>query len=626
MNLQGAMLLKLGLVLPVRHPDATTINGDVAFTNANLSLPQWQIAYNKMNGGFQFTEKSLSAKNITGELLGVPATLNITTLAATLKQVMQIRADITSSVSLPTLESLTHAPLSQFAQGSAAYQIQLLLTPHTVKSGGNELILNSNLKGIVLNLPAPYGKKASDMSTFQLNIFTNETDTIKTKLTYNKQISAALTLDNVNKNLKVVSGEIKLGGSSSANWQTSPGLAISGSLKELSFDKWNDYFASLGNKLQPANDTKMLRSIDLSTNLFEIMGQQLHAARIQLTQNKDSWLLKLASTELTGDINIPFNLNAQAIQANFQRINVTTNSKVKKPLDPRKIPAMNIFADDTRVNNINLGHLHIDIQPSDDGIHIMQFKLDDPLWDMDAQGAWTSSNGRYRSHLEGDITSPKISDLLNDWGVSSANLVVSNGSIKFNLDWPDAPYALGVKGLSGNISFDLGKGRITELSESSNAKIGLGRMLNIFSLSTLSRRLRLDFSDMTQKGYSFDYMKGDFNLDQGNASTQNMRIDGPIARVDIKGRVGLVAKDFNMSLSITPYVTGSLPVLAAFAGGPIVGVAALVVDKMVSTGVSHVITYQYNITGPWTNPNWTPVKATQQNVTSQAKPRTHSAS
>jgi uncharacterized protein (TIGR02099 family) len=624
-NLQGAMLLKLGLVIPVRHPELTTVNGDVTISDAVLTLPQWNIVYNKMNGNFQFTQQSLSAENINGEMLGVPAALTITTLPASAKQVAQIRADITSSISLAALQTWSHMPLSQFAQGSAAYQVQLLLTPHTGKNGGNQFILNSDLKGIAVNLPSPYAKKALDPGVFQLNIYANETDLLKTKLTYNKQISAALILDAANKNMKVVSGEVKLGGGN-ANWQTSSGLVISGTIKELNYDKWNSYFASLGSNLQPANATKMLRSIDLSTNLFEIIGQQLHAARVQLTQNPNAWLLKLASTELTGDITLPFNLSAQAILGNFQHINISTNTKsVKQTLDPRKIPAMNLTCEDTRIDAVNLGHLQLDIQPSEKGIRIMQLKLDDALWNLDATGAWTSLNGRYNSHLEGEMTSPKVSDLLIRWGVSSSNFIGSNGTVKFNLDWPDAPYALTLKGLSGALSFDLGKGRIVELSDSSNAKIGLGRMLNIFSLSTLSRRLRLDFSDMTQKGYNFDYMRGDFTLNQGNASTQNMRIDGPIARVDIKGRVGLVAKDFNMALAITPYVTGSLPVLAAFAGGPIVGVAALVVDKMVSTSVSHVITYQYNITGPWTNPNWTPIKATQESVTSQAGPRSGAA-
>ncbi len=620
-NLQGGMQLKIGLIVPLRHPDKTTVNGATAITNATLTMPQWNISYNNMNGNFQFTEQSLSAKNINGVLFNVPAALNITTLPATARQVKQIRADISSSISLAALEAWSKLPIAQFAQGSSAYQMQLLLTPHTNKSGGNELILNSDLKGIAVNLPAPYGKKAADASLFQLNIYSNETAALKTKLTYNKQISAALTLDTANKNLKVESGEVKLGGGS-ANWQTSPGLTVSGSIKELNYDKWTEYFASVGGKSSATTDIKMLRAIDLSTNLFQIMGQQLHAARLQLTQGKDAWSLKLASNELTGTITVPFNLTSQAIDANFQRINVSTDTKsVKQSFDPRKIPAMNIASDDTLIDGVDLGHLHLDIQPTEKGIRIMQLKLDDALWDLEASGEWSAVNGHYTSRFEGEIVTPKVSDLLNQWGVNSSNFIGSNATARFKLDWPDAPYSLSLKGLTGNISFDLGKGRIVELSESSNAKIGLGRMLNIFSLSTLSRRLRLDFSDMTQKGYSFDYMKGDFNLDQGSATTQNMRIEGPIARADIKGRIGLVAKDFNMSLAITPYVTGSLPVLAAFAGGPIVGVAALVVDKVVSSGVSHVITYQYDITGPWTNPNWTPIKATQENVTSQAGTR-----
>jgi uncharacterized protein YhdP len=134
-------------------------------------------------------------------------------------------------------------------------------------------------------------------------------------------------------------------------------------------------------------------------------------------------------------------------------------------------------------------------------------------------------------------------------------------------------------------------------------------MLNILNLQTLPRRLSLDFTDLFEKGYSFDSMKGRFILKQGNAVTQDTYFDGPIARIEIKGRVGLATKDYDLMLNVTPYVTGSIPIVATLAGGPIIGVVSWLVEKVASSAVSSVVTYHYAVTGPWENPAWVQVKA-----------------
>ena len=157
---------------------------------------------------------------------------------------------------------------------------------------------------------------------------------------------------------------------------------------------------------------------------------------------------------------------------------------------------------------------------------------------------------------------------------------------------------------------ELGRGSIIQLSEANNAKISLGRLLNVFSLSSIPQRLSLDFSNSSEQGFIFDFIRGDFNLRDSNAMTDNLNFDGPIAQVSIAGRIGLAANDLNMKLSITPHMSSGLP-LIAFAGGPIVGAASLIVSKVVSNVVSRAFTYQYSVTGHWDNPVWTQLNTNQ---------------
>ena len=102
-----------------------------------------------------------------------------------------------------------------------------------------------------------------------------------------------------------------------------------------------------------------------------------------------------------------------------------------------------------------------------------------------------------------------------------------------------------------------------DIGESSNAKMGIGRFLSIFSLQSIPRRLSLDFSDLTQKGYSFDSITGDYTLRNGNAFTNNMSITGPVASIAISGRIGLSNQDYDFTMRshrlMSPPVFHSLP-------------------------------------------------------------------
>ena len=630
MDLKGGMELTLGMSIPLRHPENTAVKGNTVMSAAELSLPQWKLTFDKLNGTFQFTDKGIEAKGVQGQLFGAPATLNVTTVYDNKKQTGQVQANIASVISIPSLENWAAISMSSVAQGTANYQAKLVLASHA-KGSENQISISSNLQGVAINLPAPFAKKATDTGTFQLDLITNDTDVVKAKINYNKQITAALNLKAVGLKMQLIGGEIHFG-SGSANWQKDPGLLISGDIKQLDWDTWQDYFKSI----QPAStplppvaktsataDIKLLRSVDLKIGTLGIMGQDLHGVAVQVINSIEGWDINLDSNELGGQISFPYNLTSQPVQAKFQHVNIDTTvaKKIKQKIDPRTLPAMNIESDITTIGDVKINNLFLNLEPTRTGLLIKQLRINEPILTLNAVGEWTSTNGRNSSHLEGSMSTPKVSDVLKEWGFDSTNFVGSKGEVKFNLDWPDTPYQLTLVGLSGNVSFNLGEGRIVELSDSSNAQIGFGRMLNIFSLSTIPRRLSLDFSDVTQKGFSFDYVKADFAVKNGNAITDNMKFDGPIARVEIKGRVGLVAKDFNVQLSVTPYVTGSIPVVAAFAGGPIVGVAALLVDKVVSQGVSKAITHKYTVTGPWANPVWTQVGATPQPVATQPQPR-----
>jgi uncharacterized protein YhdP len=113
----------------------------------------------------------------------------------------------------------------------------------------------------------------------------------------------------------------------------------------------------------------------------------------------------------------------------------------------------------------------------------------------------------------------------------------------------------------------------------------------------------MDFSDTFKKGFSFDKAEGAFNLDKGDAYTNDFIIEGPAGTIEITGRTGLVSQDFDQLVTINPAISTTIPVAGALAGGPAVGVALIVAQKIFGKAVDKVSTSKYTVTGSWENPN-----------------------
>ena len=176
------------------------------------------------------------------------------------------------------------------------------------------------------------------------------------------------------------------------------------------------------------------------------------------------------------------------------------------------------------------------------------------------------------------------------------------GEMKFKLNWPTSPLNVSLATANGSVKIKLRKGRITHLSSEAEEKIGMGKLLSILSLQTLPRRISLDFSDLSQSGYSFDDLQGKFVLNQGRATTKDARLDGPVAFASMRGSIDMAKKTYQVRLKVSPHVTSSLPLVATLAGGPIVGAVTWVADKVISKEIGNVLVYSYQIDGPWDNP------------------------
>jgi uncharacterized protein YhdP len=142
-------------------------------------------------------------------------------------------------------------------------------------------------------------------------------------------------------------------------------------------------------------------------------------------------------------------------------------------------------------------------------------------------------------------------------------------------------------------------------------KPGAGRMLGLSSVAALPRRLALDFSDLTDKGLAFDTIRGDFDLREGSAYTDDLLLKGPAAEIGLIGRIGLKTKDYDQIAVVTGSLGNSLagPLAGALAGGPVVAAAVLVFTQVFKQPLRGLARGYYRISGGWDNPTVERIKS-----------------
>lgn len=605
-KVHGPLQLTLGLNVPLSHPDDTKVKGLIALKDAEFNMVPWGLVLKHLQGQLEFTESTIVANHIQGKLFSQPLDLSLQTLPATKLTPSVIRATLTNKISINDLETWVKYPLKEMVQGEA----NVMGTIDFSSTSPINAHLTSDLVGITVSSPdAQYNKAANVSRAFTADIIVQDKQPLRLKMNYGDLLEAALLLERNVDTFDLTAANIGLG-KVDLKWPTEPGLYLTGQIAELDWEKIKSYLSQSNSKKSFSNLT--LREIDLFIEKLTLPGQTLVDTRIELTPEEDEWELVISNSDMAGRITLPDEMTPKStIYAQFQQLHLSGASTATKTMfEVKSIPAINFTANNVTYNSLPLGQVSFKTTPNSSGLTINSLTIDSPHLSMKTSGNWVQSGTRNTTNLQGKASSKHVSGFLNSLGFDVHNLITSRGTVNFKLNWSDAPYSPSLNKLSGTASMDLGKGRIIEVSQTSGAKMDLGRMLSIFSLQTIPRRLSFDFSDVMQKGYSFDTFKGDFNFTNGSAYTNNTQFDGPVARVGINGRIGLAEKDYDFTLSVTPYVTSSLPVTATLlTGQPLVGIAAFAVNQVFGSQVSKVATYYYAVRGPWNNPTWDSIKS-----------------
>ncbi|MCK4704903.1 MAG: AsmA-like C-terminal domain-containing protein, partial [Gammaproteobacteria bacterium] len=121
-----------------------------------------------------------------------------------------------------------------------------------------------------------------------------------------------------------------------------------------------------------------------------------------------------------------------------------------------------------------------------------------------------------------------------------------------------------------------------------------------FNIFNIFDRLTLDFDDVSGEGFVFDSVEGDYEFRDGFALTENVEVKASSADMKLKGRIGMVDKDYDMLMQVEPNTSAAVFTTGTLAGGPILGAGLVLINKLF--GLEKSVYNEYKITGSWDAP------------------------
>lgn len=600
---EGPLKGKVKLDIPLTHGQRPKVQVDFATSDARLKVAPPSLELNRLKGDFSFDfDKGLSGKGISLQAFGKPVTARIT--AEGQAGQMQTRINANGQVSLKTLTDWLQFNQALPASGDLPYQLQLSLG-----SRDNRLSVTSSLKGLAIDLPAPFGKAAADTRDSRFNMSLQGPE---------RQFDAAyadlarFAYAAPAEKLTQGRGELVLG-TGDARVPVSQGLRVRGRLETLDLAPWQEKAAQLAGDDPGGSARQNLQSVDLSIGQLKAFGMDLNQAVVRLARAGPAWDLRLDSKEVIGNARVPDAKGAPMV-VRMQTLRLPAASAAEQqaedgpdPLssfDPRKVPALDLSIDKLYRGDDLYGSASIKLRPTARGVKASDIDLDLKGLRIDGGGGWEGETGKTSSWYKGRLDGKNLADVLKAWGFAPT---VTSRDFRLDVDgrWPGSPAAVGLKRFSGSLDAALRTGQFVEVEGSAQAL----RVFGLLNFNSIGRRLRLDFSDLFDKGLAYDRVKGLLVASSGVYVTRKpITVTGPSSNFELDGTLDMVSDRVDADLQVSLPVTNNLPLAALIVGAPAVGGALFLVDRLIGDRVSRFASVHYRVEGPWKEPRITFVK------------------
>jgi uncharacterized protein (TIGR02099 family) len=598
---QGALNADVDLFLPFKDFDHRRVLVRVKLNDVSLSRVGSSLAATELTGEADIDGAQVARAEIRGRILG--GAFQMTARAPRNRSVGRTQLEFRGTFGGDALRAALSLPANAAIGGQADWHGVLKVAPEPARE--RSLHLASTLAGIELGLPEPLAKRAEDSLPASVDIQWPAGGAVQVRAALGSVLRGGLNLGSDAAGLRLDRAAIMFG-AADAVFSDTQIVNVGGNIEKLDLAGWLRLAT-------PAAGAKPLgtymHSAKFEVGQLDYLGLSFLDIAVNLAQSDSGWRISLGGPNVAGVISLPGGADpAEPWNLEFKRLTFVSGPRAaaatddqQHGADPREVPAINLHAAQLIWGERQLGEIRAALVKQDDGVRLKQLTVTGSTFGAHAKGEWLGNNGGV-GRINGTITSTDVGDTLKQLGFAAV-IEAKTGHLDFDMHWIGAPTADALQAAKGHVQMGLEKGQIVGL------KPGAGRVLGLSSLAELPRRLALDFSDLTDKGLAFDTIRGDFDLRDGNAYTDNVLVKGPAAEIGLIGRVGLKNEDYDQTAVVTGNLGSSSLSLAGFAGGPVIGAAVVLFTQVFKQPLSGLARGYYRITGTWDNPTVERIKS-----------------
>lgn len=607
-SMQGTSKLDLELDIPLGNSGKkTAINGDIVLLNNSLTIQgKLGTIWNNLDGKVKIINGNLESDDLHGLLFGYPAKLKIHTKKTPSKKHPDSRTTRFESYGSFKPENVIKRFVPSWKDkfpGTSKWQV-IFDVPHKTNSGENsnapKLYVTSDLKNIAIKAPSPFNKKADETTSFSLATEFYSNNRIY-HFNYDKSIKSTLHFNPDDKIFKPRRGTLSINYPQTLKLPDNGIKVVARNMELFPYDAWKKLIANTPEFNQPGADSggalSWFNSVDAETEILTAFEQTFHSVVIKALNMGKTWNADMDSTELSGKIQLPVDIYSAPVVLKLEKLLTypPEQSNNNKP-DPRDWPSFELESKRFVFDDTEYGSISSTISRTHNGLTLDKLELNTQLNNISGSGNWRFDGNNHTSHFKMTSASKNIGKTMASMGFADS-IKNGNGTFSMDLTWPDTPGQVTLKNITGKAALDFKNGHLLDINP------GAGRVFGLLSLQTLPRRLFLDFRDVFSEGFSFDEIKGNFNIGGGDAYTSDLQLTGPAARIDISGRTGLVDKDYDQLVTVVPDAAASVPMLTVLAGAePITALVTWTLKNIFQTQIDEAVSFQYTITGNWDNP------------------------
>ncbi len=603
-QLSGDLDAALKIDIPIQHVQDSDVLVRAQLDDFQFGIPEYNIAVEEINGPISFsTHNGLWAKRLKGRFLEHPIEADIKTTVEN-KKFKKTAIHWDGHVDREPLQQWLELDMLSLLEGNAEYGADLQINH---EASALKLSVNSDLKGVEVDLPAPVGKSPDSIQPLRMALEAQAEDKWlsfnlagigrgKFQLAGNAIKEGVVFLDPETRDSKPLEDGL-------------PGkITVAGRLPELDIKAWCKRF-----EYQPVSADA--RSFFGLLNVDKIQVDKPRYGdttweNLQVSFQPDSEFLKLTvdSDFLTGSLWIP-GRESVPYRLAIDHLVLPEPDQGEKPVEgktdrlfsmsPLAIPAVDVSIESLSMGEKIKGQLAMKLRKVPSGLRIES--IDGNLSNMELSGSadWTEHNGVQHTYYQGLLKGGHIDEIFELFG-SPPFIQAKESRISSRLNWPGSPMDMAFADLSGTVALDLNNGRLKKLEGGAGAL----KLFGILNTESLNRRLKLDFSDLYSSGVSFDDLHGTLRLSQGVATFDSpIVIEGSSSNFKLDGLIDSVSESMDVSLVVTLPVSSNLPIFSVLLGAaPQVAGIFYIADKLVGKQVDQLASIRYRIEGSFDEP------------------------